>query len=90
MTADNVVPFERRPSKGAIKADDLGIDQPPALTCVELRLNDEDCGLEMTAADEDGNLFLLRYSLASAPAAFDLDLLRQAWARWRDTSAAAS
>ena len=65
--------------------------QAPALQFVELRLDSETCGLEMTVTDDAGNVVaVLAYSLSFKPRDFDLDLLRAAWERWRGGSAAAS
>jgi hypothetical protein len=72
-----VVPFERpRP-------------EPPSLTHVEVRLN-EDCSILLTLVDDAGNRIFLDYVLQWSPPDFDLDRLRCAWAHWRGTSTAAS
>ena len=51
----------------------------PTLEFVELRLNNETCGIEMTVHDEAGSVVVLEYALASSPKEFDLDRLRRAW-----------
>jgi hypothetical protein len=80
MTTDetNVVPFApRRP-------------EPPALTHVEVRLNEQDCSLVLTVYDEAGNRFAIDYALGWSPPDFDLNRLHAAWPRWRGTATAAS
>lgn len=53
---------------------------------VDLRLGD-DFSIEMRLHDSTGVVGTLEYSLAvKAPEDFDLDVLREAWARWREQS----
>jgi hypothetical protein len=80
MTTDetNVVPFApRRP-------------EPPALTFVEVRLNEEDCSLVLIVYNEAGDHFAIDYVLGWSPPDFDLNRLRAVWQKWRGSSAAAS
>jgi hypothetical protein len=80
MTTDetNVVPFApRRP-------------EPPALTFVEVRLNEEDCSLVLIVYNEAGDHFAIDYVLGWSPPDFGLNRLRAVWQKWRGSSAAAS
>jgi hypothetical protein len=77
MTAD-VVAFAPRPK------------QEPELQFVEIRLDTETCGLQLSVVDEAGNTFVLEYSLAKVPEGFDLTRLVTAWDNWRGSTAAAS
>lgn len=74
----NVVPFEPRPKL------------EPALTFIEVRLNEEDCSLVVTVHDDAGNTFAMDYGLGWSPPDFDLDRLRRSWVFWRGTATAAS
>jgi hypothetical protein len=76
--ATNVVIFAPRPK------------EVPALTFVEIRLVEEDCSLVVTVHDAAGNAFAIDYALGWSPPGFDLDRLREAWSRWRGSTAAAS
>ena len=68
----NVLRFEPRPAK------------VPELKFVELRLNKETCGIEMTVVDETGATFVLAYRLSAiVPEGFDLDRLVAAWEGWK-------
>jgi hypothetical protein len=59
------------------------------LECVELRLSD-DFSIEMILRDSAGDIVVvLEYALTYRPESFDLDLLRAAWDRWRDSSSIA-
>jgi hypothetical protein len=64
----------------------------PELNFAEFRLDEDGlCGLQLTLVDETNNVVaVLEYKLVDAPADFDLDRLRQGWARWRGTSTKAS
>jgi hypothetical protein len=64
--------------------------EPPALSHVEVRFNEEDCSLVLTVVDESGDHFSLDYVLNWGPPDFDIARLRAAWPRWRGTSTAAS
>jgi hypothetical protein len=81
MTIDetNVIVFEpRRP-------------EAPTVQFVELRLSD-DFSIEMLLHGDAGDVVArLEYRLAAkSPENFDLDLLREAWSRWRGFSEVAS
>ena len=80
----NVVTF-------APRARVVPAQEAPALRSVELRLL-ENCDLEMTLCDADGNVaaVLALGITARQPADFDLGLLRAAWAEWRGASSVAS
>jgi hypothetical protein len=53
---------------------------------VELRLGD-DFSIEMRLHDSTGVIGTLEYALTvKSPEDFDLDVLREAWDRWRDES----
>jgi len=73
-----VVPFVPRPK------------EVPALTFIEIRLVEADCSLVVTVHDDAGNAFAIDYVIGWLPPDFDLDRLRQGWARWRGTATAAS
>jgi hypothetical protein len=65
--------------------------ESPCLEFVELRLRMEDCAIEMTLHDKGGDACVLTYVInAASPDSFDLNLLRDAWSRWRDCSGFAS
>jgi hypothetical protein len=44
----------------------------------------------MTLRDAEGGIFILSFGLESKPRDFDLSLLIEAWARWRQESVIAS
>jgi hypothetical protein len=62
-----------------------------ALADVELRLGD-DFSIEMRLCGDAGDVVaVLEYSLtAKSPETFDLDVLREAWVRWRQGNGVAS
>ena len=65
--------------------------EKPSLVSCEFRLHQETFALEMTLRDGKGNVAaVLFFGLESKPADFDLDLLREAWSRWRAESSAVS
>jgi hypothetical protein len=61
------------------------LKQPPrrAVVGADLRLDVETLSMEMTLRDNADGVYLLTYVLQDMPEGFDLDLLREAWARWR-------
>ena len=70
MIDDNVVEFERPQI------------EPPKLAHAEFRLgNDGD--LVLTVFDYAGHSVTLTYGLVSVPEDFDLEILHEAWGRWR-------
>jgi hypothetical protein len=76
-SSSNVVAFKPKPA--------------PTLQYVEIRLNEEDCSLTLSAHDDAGTIVTFEYSLTSkSPETFSLDELRTAWDRWRGTSTKAS
>jgi hypothetical protein len=77
--AENVIAFEPRPKP------------VPAVQSVELYLCD-DFSFEMRLYDDAGGVVArLEYGLVTkSPDGFDLDLLREAWDRWRGSSTIAS
>jgi hypothetical protein len=78
MSETNVIAFEPRRQEA------------PALQYVEVCL-DAACGIELVLCDNAGKVIaVLEYALTNKPEGFDLDLLREAWDRWRETSTIAS
>jgi hypothetical protein len=77
-SSSNVVAFKPKPV--------------PQLQYVEIRLNEEDCSLTLSAHDNDaGTIVTFEYTLTSkSPETFSLDELRAAWDRWRGGSTKAS
>ena len=80
MTTDaNVIAFKR--------------PEPPApkLEFVELRLNTDTCGIEMTVVDEHGDTTVLTYRLvAKSSDDFDTRRLVEAWEGWKGSVGRAS
>lgn len=63
---------------------------PPALQYAEIRLDDETDNLQLCVFDASGDRTVLTYALIDkSPETFSLDLLREAWDRWRHESALA-
>jgi len=65
----------------------------PSLENVEFRLfrQGESCNIQMTLYDQDcGVIDVLEFKLVSRPRRFILDLLCEAWDRWRGGSGMAS
>ena len=63
----------------------------PTLQYVEIRLNEEDCSLTLSAHDDAGSIVTFEYTLTSkSPETFSLEELRAAWDRWRGSSTKAS
>jgi hypothetical protein len=76
VTTENVIAF-RRPEA--------------PLQYAEIRFHDETCNIQLCAYDEAGNRVVLTYRLiGKSPETFDMNLLRQAWERWRHESSIAS
>jgi len=74
----NIVSFAPRPAPPEISLD-----------CCELRLHrlGEQCRIEMTLVDSEHNVVdVLEFKLASRPRHSVLDLLCEAWGRWRGGS----
>ena len=65
--------------------------RPPAVVSCDFRLDDTTYALEMTLRNDASDVVaVLSFGLESKPRDFDLSLLAEAWARWRELSPLAS